>query len=551
MPRRTPGRNTRSRSRRSTRGKGSTTPAPVRRQAVIYARVSSREQEREGYSIPAQLDLLRAYADEQSFDVVQEYTDVETAKRTGRTAFGKMLTFLRKKRKVQPVVLVEKTDRLYRNLKDWVSVDALKVDVHLVKEGVVLSDESRSSEKFVHGIKVLMAKNYVDNLSEEVRKGMHHKAADGYWPSSAPIGYLNKRENGRSRLILDPDRAMMVRLVFELYDTGEWSMNRIAKHVTAEGFRGKRGGKITASQIQSILRKSLYAGRFEWGGEVYDGKDPRIIDWALYERVQDRMEGHPYTRPEVLEFAYGSGLLTCGHCGAAITAEKKKQKYIYYRCSQRCEAHAFIREEDVCAQYLQHFRALNMTPDVAQRITDTLRLQHGEVEIDIRKRMNAAHGRVEKYGRLIEAAYEDKLEGNITTEFFHEKRTEWERLRREAARDIERLARVSQKTLDQALQLIELARCAHGLLSQRTPLEQRDLLEMTLSNSFLTGKVLTVEWRRPFDVLASRPEPPENENGPGLGDPGRLAKWSGRQDSNLRPSAPKATSAGIRTRRTL
>ncbi len=70
-------------------------------------------------------------------------------------------------------------------------LDELDVEVHLVKEGVVLSRESRSSEKFMHGIKVLMAKNYIDNLSEEARKGMAEKAEQGLWPSYAPLGYRN------------------------------------------------------------------------------------------------------------------------------------------------------------------------------------------------------------------------------------------------------------------------------------------------------------------------------------------------------------------------
>ena len=59
------------------------------------------------------------------------------------------------------MLLVEKTDRLYRNLKDYVILDDLDLDIHLVKEGQVLSRDSRSSEKFMHGIKVLMAKNYI------------------------------------------------------------------------------------------------------------------------------------------------------------------------------------------------------------------------------------------------------------------------------------------------------------------------------------------------------------------------------------------------------
>ena len=68
---------------------------PARKQAVIYARVSSKEQEKEGFSIPAQLKLLKEYAAAQGFAVAQEYVDVETAKQTGRAAFGEMVAYLK------------------------------------------------------------------------------------------------------------------------------------------------------------------------------------------------------------------------------------------------------------------------------------------------------------------------------------------------------------------------------------------------------------------------------------------------------------------------
>src|ERR1700677_1605372 len=106
------------------------TPADAaRKQAVIYARVSSKEQEKEGFSIPAQLKLLKEYAAANGFAVAQEYIDVETAKQTGRTAFGEMVAYLKAHPSVR-VMLVEKTDRLYRNLKDWVTVDELDVEMN-------------------------------------------------------------------------------------------------------------------------------------------------------------------------------------------------------------------------------------------------------------------------------------------------------------------------------------------------------------------------------------------------------------------------------------
>ena len=97
--------------------------------AVLYARVSSKEQEKEGFSIPAQLKLLRQYAADQRFPVLQEYIDVETAKRAGRTGFMAMVSFFRKQIQSRSdadsrrILLVEKTDRLYRNIKDWVILD--------------------------------------------------------------------------------------------------------------------------------------------------------------------------------------------------------------------------------------------------------------------------------------------------------------------------------------------------------------------------------------------------------------------------------------------
>ena len=87
-----------------------------------------RAAPKEGFSIPAQLKLLREYAAALGLTVAEEYVDVETAKRTGRVNFGRMLDDLRTSPRTR-TVLVEKTDRLYRNLKDWVTLDELDVEV--------------------------------------------------------------------------------------------------------------------------------------------------------------------------------------------------------------------------------------------------------------------------------------------------------------------------------------------------------------------------------------------------------------------------------------
>jgi DNA invertase Pin-like site-specific DNA recombinase len=123
------------------------------------------------------------------------------------------------------VILVEKTDRLYRNCTDALAFAALiekrGVEIHLVKEGRVIGKESRSQDKFMHDIHVAVAKHYVENLKEEVKKGMREKAEEGIYPGRVPIGYRN---NSLTRSIdVDPEHAPMVKRIFELYASGEHS----------------------------------------------------------------------------------------------------------------------------------------------------------------------------------------------------------------------------------------------------------------------------------------------------------------------------------------
>ena len=256
-------------------------------QAVSYLRVSTKLQDEDGFSLPAQRKLLIEYGHSSALRTVEEFVDIETAKTGGRSAFGQMVKFLKKNPSVTHI-LVEKTDRLYRNFKDYVLIDELRCTLHLVKDGQVLSADSRSSEKFLHGIKVLMAKNYIDNLSEEVRKGMTEKAEQGIWPSRAPLGYLNaKLPSGKRGIVQDEDRAKLVRRLFEMYATGNFSLKQLTQWAAFAGFtfRGSRN-PINKATIQGILHQLIYTGDFEFNGKQYKGIHEPIISRELWNEVQ-------------------------------------------------------------------------------------------------------------------------------------------------------------------------------------------------------------------------------------------------------------------------
>src|SRR6267378_8700087 len=201
------------------------------RDAVIYARVSSKDQEREGFSIPAQLKFLREYASRNDFHIAQEFVDVETAKTTGRKKFGEMLAFFPRNPGCR-VLIVEKTDRLYRNFRDCVTLEDLDVEIHLPKEGQIISKDSKSQSKLMHGIQLVIARNYIENLRDEVRKGMREKAAQGIYPSRPPIGYTNNKVE--RTIEVDHDNAPIAQRMFELYATGTHSLASLRGFLKAE-----------------------------------------------------------------------------------------------------------------------------------------------------------------------------------------------------------------------------------------------------------------------------------------------------------------------------
>ncbi|UVO52012.1 recombinase family protein [Sphingomonas sp. SUN019] len=324
--------------------------------------MSTPDQEREGYSIPAQIKLLEDYAALNGIIVTSTHVDVETAKKAGRTAFGEMLRCLRRDPEIG-ILLVEKTDRLYRNLKDWAIIDDLGIEVHFVKENFILSDDCRSSEKFMHGIKVLVAKSYIDNLSEESTKGMLEKARQGLWPSYAPLDYANVVDpNGRKIVVVEPEVGPLVALLFEWFATGSYSLTQIMKKARLAGLKGRRNGRpIAASTVQKVLRNRFYTGSFDWAGVTYAGVHEPLVSIALWDVVQEILDGRAASniRADPHDFPF-SGLIKCGHCGCAIVAEIKKARYIYYHCTGyrgKCPER-YVRQEVLEEHFIELLRQL-------------------------------------------------------------------------------------------------------------------------------------------------------------------------------------------------
>lgn len=222
-----------------------------------------------------------------------------------------------------------------------------------------------------------MAKAYIDNLSEETRKGMIEKAQQGHWPSCAPIGYRNVRdEQGRNVIIGDPEAGSLVTRLFDWYATGLYSLKDVTAMARNAGMRYRRSGRpISVSTVHGILRNRLYAGTFEWRGEVCPGMHEPLVStdiWGVVQQTLDeRSSANIRAKPHFFPF---TGLIKCGHCGCALVAQKQKGKYIYYRCSGfrgRC-LERFVRQEALEEHFLGLIAKLRCGRDQFEEIRNAI-----------------------------------------------------------------------------------------------------------------------------------------------------------------------------------
>lgn len=467
---------------------------------VIYARVSSKEQEREGFSIPAQLKLLKHYASDNRMQILEEFQDVETAKQAGRAQFGKMLAFL-KKHPDCGAILVEKTDRLYRNIKDWVALDELDLELHFVKEGQVLSKDSRSTDKFMHGIRVLMAKNYCDNLSEEVKKGLSEKAAQGKWPHRAPVGYVNDKVN--HTIIPDSDKVKLIQKLFAMYATGNWSLERLAAEAIGSGLFSRNSQAINKAGIHRILKNPIYHGEFSWKGKRYVGSHEAIISKQLFDEVQLVLSGGRTPTPSSNSFAF-SGLVKCGLCGCAMTAEIKKGKYVYYHCTGyhgKC-GNTYVRQETLDDLFADTLAQIRVGTDVVEDIKRALKNSKKDQLAHREQSTKALRNRQTRLQKMIDNAYEDKLNGTITTDLWTRKWTEWQDELVTVRQELAALENASLDYYQTGVKILELANSAYDKYLERDAADKARLLRKILSNSTFTRGTLCPTYKKPFDILA-------------------------------------------------
>lgn len=386
---------------------------PQGARAAIYTRVSSVEQ-LEGYSLEAQETACERLAQERGWEITARYTDPGASARTvDRPGFQQMLEDALSGR--FDVIIVHKLDRFSRSV-----TDVLLALQELEKRGIALVsateqfDFSTPTGRAFLTLLATFAQWYLDNLREEVRKGLQTRAESGMWVGEVPFGYRAhfKKDGGDGIPIPDEWEASGVRLAFEKYATGQYSDADIARILNEAGYRPRGRGKralplFTKDTVTVMLRNRFYIGEVQYHGKWYPGLHEPIISRELFEQVQKVREQRRakigVTAPKTSRVYILSGLARCARCGWPMRGSASSGKR-YYRdpahdqqrdCDQR------LVWADPAEEALGAFlRQLTLPPDWRERVLAMVQEQVRRPIHEIRLERERIEGQLERLKRL-------------------------------------------------------------------------------------------------------------------------------------------------------
>lgn len=333
---------------------------------VLYARKSTEQDDKQALSIDSQIKEMLLIAEKEKLEIVEIKREAHSSKEVGqRPIYNEMLSEI-KQGKFNGI-LTWAPDRLSRNAGDLGAIIDL-MDQKLILEIRTFSQRftNNPNEKFLLMILGSQAKLENDNRMINIKRGMRARCEMGLWPTTAPTGYLNsKRTDQKCQVFIDPERAPIIKKMFEKVAYENWSGRRIYIWLKDEvHFKTRTGKFLSLGNIFLTLRTHFYYGTFEYpkgSGNWYQGKHEPIITKELFDAVQQQISSQTMEmRASQKEFAF-TKIMTCGLCGSGITADEKfkKQKngnihrYVYYKCTKTKNPHCkcgFLNEDDLIKQ---------------------------------------------------------------------------------------------------------------------------------------------------------------------------------------------------------
>ncbi|MGE4554847.1 MAG: recombinase family protein [Candidatus Paceibacterota bacterium] len=505
----------------------------------IYARKSTDSEDRQVRSINDQIAELKELAKKENLEIADILVEKQTAKKPGRPVLAEMLK--RIEAGEAEGILAWHPDRLARN-----SVDGGQI-IYLVDTGVIKElkfptfwFDPTPQGKFMLSIAFGQSKYYIDNLSENIKRGHRQKLKQGLWPQMAPLGYLNNKET--KQIYIDKDKAPFIKKTFELYATGKYTLKEIRKIINEFGLRGRRGKILSVSNYQYLLQNPFYYGLIRYNGEFFEGKHEPIIAKKLFDEVQEVMKrkSKPQKVDKMKFFLY-RGLFKCGECGFTITADRKikpsGKSYTYYYCTKKnpnhiCSQNVFTREEKISSQIKEAIQKVSLPDDCADWMLKELEKEQKEKAQSSRFFAQKIENEIKTIDEKLEKLMNAYLESALNLAEYREAKNKLVNQKQLLKDKLTAFEQKSNNRFELAAKFINTVKQARIIALQENPEQGRDFLKKIGSNFRLSGQKLFLDFKNPYKIVANaEPERSEGEAIPSQNS--KIVNWRRAEDSNL------------------
>ncbi len=477
---------------------------------ILFARVSSKDQEETGYSLPAQQNLLREYANRPELGLKtsneNEFAISESASgKKQREIFRNMIKSATDNN--IKIIVCEKIDRLTRSMKDavdvsnWLDGDDER-ELHFIKEATVINKHSPSHQKFIWNVKVSVAQFYTDNLSEEVRKGQQEKAKQGWLPSKPPVGYKTIGDSGHKIHIIDENKAPLVIKMFELYATGNHSLKSITLLMEELGLRNDNSRPLVKSRVAELLVNPYYIGKFVWKDKLYEGKQKPLISEDLFNTVGEMLKSKTTPKSKKHNFLF-KGLFRCKECQGTITWEIQKG-IVYGHCNhyRNCSQKAWVKEVDVKPEVEKFIKELEIKNErIVEWIREALKSKYkeeNEVYSHSVEELQLEKNRIQK---MLDNLYDDKLSERIDLDTYNSKFEELKGKKTEVEVNINKYSTKADAFQKIGITLYELSQRSEAMYSKVLPEEKRELMRLVFEEMNINEGKVILKYTKPFEIL--------------------------------------------------
>jgi site-specific DNA recombinase len=482
---------------------------------VLWARVSSREQ-REGYSIDAQLRSMRDKAQKAGWRVVREFVVAESAKRGAeRLAFNDMLRWVKANARRERIesILSHKLDRICRNMRDAVRLQELEDSCGVQLTFVDNQFGPGAAGLLSFNVMAAVAQYYSDNLRSEVLKGMDEKVRQG-WPTGlAPYGYQNVADRNEP-IQPHPERSRTVIRIFELYSRGDMTFQAVADRLVAEGhvFR-KSQPRFHRTALSYVLNNRFYIGDIRHRGQSFPGKHRPLIDRATFVACQEVLQGKN-RRNGTPQHALAGGLFRCAFCGQSLTGERVRRRlrqggvreHLYYRCAnnQRGHEHPTVRwkAEDLERAIIDDLASVRIpSPEIAAWFRTALGAAFADITSTQHTQSAALTKRQSELRSMQDRLLNAYLAATVDEATYTAKSSE---LRDQLARvqeSLDALGTIDPTCAAAALAVFDWSQNAADTWRGSNNAVRREILESVCLNRTLSDVNLVTQKRKPFDVF--------------------------------------------------